>query len=138
LDKVLIVDDDLEFLNTLKEGLDKYKGQFEVLTAPDGEEATEVLKRERISVLVTDLVMQKVGGQDLLTHMTKNYPQIPCIVITGAGSHEIKKSAYRKDILCYIEKPFAFEELAWAVIDGLDRLDEGVFWQKCKTEKVVC
>ncbi len=130
MDKVLIVNSDPEFLNSLKEGLEKYKGQFEVLTALDCKEAIEVLRRERISVLVTDLVKPKVDGQELLSHMTKNYPQIPCIAITEPGSHEIKKRACREDILCYIEKQFAVEELAWAVIDGLDRLDEGVFWQK--------
>ena len=138
MDKVLIAEDDLKLQRFLHARLQKHKSKFEVLLACDGEQAIEVLKRERISVLVTDIVKAKVGRLKLLNHMTKNYPQIPCIVITGPGNLNIKKSAYRENILRYIEKPFAFEELAGAVMDSLDRLDEGIFWQKCRTGKMAC
>lgn len=132
MDKVLIVDSDPEFLNIVKEGLEKYKGQFEVLTAPDGKEAIEVSKRKRISVLVTDVVMPKLYGLKLLAHMAKNHPQIPCIVIAGPGDPEIKKTPDGEDIFRYIEKPFDFKELVGAIMEGLERLDEGIFWQNSR------
>ncbi|MFH2218378.1 MAG: response regulator [Pseudomonadota bacterium] len=128
MDKVLIVDDDPEFLSHLTEGLQKYAGQFEVVTASDGEEAVEVLKSVRISVLVTDLAMPKMDGQALLAYMEKNRPQIPCIVMTEPGSREVKDEPGR-DVLQYIEKPFDFKQLFPVIIEGLDRLDEGVFWK---------
>ncbi|HBF43379.1 MAG TPA: response regulator, partial [Desulfobacteraceae bacterium] len=62
MDKVLIVDDNLEFLGILKEGLQHYSGQFEALFASDVNEAVIKLKREDISILVTDLKMPKVDG----------------------------------------------------------------------------
>ena len=124
MEKVLIVDDDSKLLNILKKGLQKYVDQFEVLTASDGEEAIEVLKRERISVLVTDLVMPKVSGLELLTYMNQNRPHIPCIVITAHGNPEFKERAAREDVLGYIEKPFDSNELAWEILDRLDRFDE--------------
>jgi D-arabinose 5-phosphate isomerase GutQ/CheY-like chemotaxis protein len=125
MDKVLIVDDDELFLDIIKQGLQQYKSQFQVLTAPDGEEAIEVLKREYISVLVTDLVMPKLDGLELLAHMTRSYPATPCIIMTGYGSPAIKKRADRGEILSYIEKPFDSNELAGAIIKGLDLSFEG-------------
>lgn len=124
MEKVLIVDDDLKLLDILKNGLQKYVNQFEVLTASDGEEAIEVLKRERISILVTDLVMPKVSGLELLTYMNENRPHIPCIVITAHGNPEFKERAVREDVLGYMEKPFDSNELAWEILDRLDRFDE--------------
>jgi D-arabinose 5-phosphate isomerase GutQ/DNA-binding NarL/FixJ family response regulator len=125
MDKVLIVDDDELFLDIIKQGLQNYKSQFQVLTASDGVEAIEVLKREYISVLVTDLVMPKLDGLELLAHMTRTHPATPCIVMTGYGSPAIKKRAERGEILSYIEKPFDSNELAGAIIKGLDLSYEG-------------
>ena len=129
MDKVLIVDVDQIFLKRLKEGLQKYKGQFEVVTASDGEEALEVLKKERISVLITDMVMPKMDGLELLAHMRKNRPQVPCIVIAEPKNSEIKEIAARQEIFRYLEKPFDFSQLADVIMEGLDHLDEGLFWR---------
>jgi D-arabinose 5-phosphate isomerase GutQ/DNA-binding response OmpR family regulator len=125
MDKVLIVDDDELFLDIIKQGLQIYKSQFQVLTAPDGEEAINVLKREYISVLVTDLVMPNVDGLELLAYMTRSHPATPCIIMTGYGSPTIKKRAERGKILSYIEKPFDSNELAGAIVKGLDLSYEG-------------
>lgn len=130
MDKVLIVDDNLEYLNILKEGLKRYESQFEVVTDLEGKGVLEVLKRVPISVLVMDLAMPKVGGLELLPYMTKNHPQIPCIVMIEPKSSETKKKGGRGNILLYLEKPADLNELAGAIIEGLDLLDEGVFWQE--------
>ncbi len=127
MDKVLIVDDDRRTLKLFKKALKKYEDKFEVLTATNGEEAIKVLKREPILVLATDLVMPKVDGLELLAYMNKNHPQVPCIVMTGHRSPEIKRKAEQEDILDYLEKPIDFKELARAIIDGLDRVDKGAF-----------
>jgi twitching motility two-component system response regulator PilG len=127
MNNVLIVDDEIIYLEFLKNGLQKYEDRFEVLTASNGEEAIEVLKREHISVLVTDLVMPKMDGLYLLAYMSNNHPQVPCIVMTGYGSSEIRKRADHEVIISYFEKPFDFNELAWAILEGLDRLDKGDF-----------
>lgn len=127
MDKVLIVDNDLEFLNSLKVGLEKYS-QFEILTAANGLEALDILKKTRISVLVTDLEMPEMDGRELLDYMKKNRPQIPCVVMTAKESPESNNNADR-DILQYIEKPFDFNQLFTVIMEGLDRLDEGIFWK---------
>lgn len=131
MDKVLIVDDDLRFLEILRDGLRKYEGQFKVLTAEDGEQAVEVLERERISVLVTDLDMPRKCGLELLAYMTRHHSTTPCIAMTGRFSitgyfrrNTGERAAGEGALLC-IEKPLNFNKLAGAIIAALDRLDEG-------------
>ena len=137
MNKVLIVDDEPEYLEIYQSGLQKYESRFEVLTALGGEEAIEVLKKENISVLVTDLIMPEVGGLELLAHMTRNYPTTPCIVLTGYDSPELREIVDRQDILHYITKPIDFNELAWAIIEGLDRLDKGAFESGVSTSSIL-
>ncbi len=127
MDKVLIVDDEIMTLKVFKKGLEKYEDKFEVLTATNGEEAIEVLKRKPISLLVTDLEMPKVGGLELLAYMNENHPQVPCIVMTGHRSPEIKRKAEQEDILDYLEKPVDLKKLDRAILDGLDRVEKGAF-----------
>lgn len=127
MDNVLIVDDDVELLNFVEGGLRKYRGQFKVLTALDGQEAISVLRREPVSVVVTDLFMPKVDGLELLAHMTKNHPRTPCILMMGEGSPGITRREGQENALGRIEKPFDFNELAGAIIAELNRVDEGNF-----------
>jgi CheY-like chemotaxis protein len=126
MDKVLVVDDDQDFLSILEQGLRRYERQFEVLTASNGEEAIQGLRKQRISVLVTGLDMPRVEGIELLTYMFRYHPTTPCIVMTEHGAR-IKRGDDRGEILRYVEKPLDSHELALAIIDGLDRLDEGGF-----------
>ena len=124
MDKVLIVDSDPKFLSHLCDGLKKYESQFTVSSALHGKEATQTLTKEPVSVLVTDLVKPNMDGSKLLRYMAQKHPHIPCIVVTESGNSEIKEIADKKPIFRCIEKPFDFNELAWAIIDGLDALDE--------------
>ncbi len=125
MDKVLIVDDNEDVLESLTDGLEIYRSQFEVITAPDGSDAMKVLGEESISLVVTDLMMPKVGGLQLIAYMTKNYPATPVIVMTGYGTADVRDNILREGVLRYIEKPFHLKELASVIIEGLDLLDEG-------------
>jgi CheY-like chemotaxis protein len=127
MDKILIVDDNIELLSNLKKGLEKYFGQFEVLTATGGQEAIQVLAEQPVSLVVTDIKMPDVDGLTLLAHIAQTYPHLPCIVMTGYRSPQIKKGVDRHDILLHIEKPFHYSELGGAIIKGLDLVDEDEF-----------
>ena len=124
MDKVLIVDDNPKFLSSLCDGLKKYESQFEVSPFSNAEEATQALKEDPVSVLVTDLGLLNNDGRDLITYMVQNHPHVPCIVMADPGHPDIKKMADKKDIFRCIEQPVDFNELAWVIIDGLDALDE--------------
>ncbi|MCP4687095.1 MAG: response regulator, partial [Desulfobacterales bacterium] len=77
MEKVLLVDDDSIFLRIIEHEMRKYEGQFEVSLAKNGVEAVEALKKEDVSVVVTDLMMPEMDGLELLAHVTRNYPRIP-------------------------------------------------------------
>lgn len=125
MSKVLIVDPDSDFLKGINEGLKAYQGQFDVLTVSSGQTAVELLKREPVSLVVTDLKTSKIDGLALLAHITRNHPQLPCIVMTRYESPLIMKRTSAQDNPRYLHKPFDFKELVEAIFHGLDFFDEG-------------
>ena len=86
---VLLVDDDHEMLVALKEGFQRYKDSFAILLAADGLKAVESLKKNTISLVVTDLKMPGMDGFELLAHIMEHYPDIPVIIITGYSAPEM-------------------------------------------------
>ncbi|MCP4691796.1 MAG: response regulator, partial [Desulfobacterales bacterium] len=127
MEKVLLVDDDSIFLRIIEHEMRKYEGQFEVSLARNGVEAVEALKKEYVSVVVTDLMMPEMDGLELLAHVTRNYPRIPFIVITGCESDELKRWSDPRDKIQLLDKPVDFLNLARWIIEWLDHIDEGNF-----------
>ena len=119
MDKVLIVEDNPVLLKILQSGLKKYEDRFSAVMARDGEEAIEVLGREPISLMVTDLQMPKVDGLTLLTYMNDHYPEIPCVVMSAHGTPQIREKI-SSDVLKFIEKPFEIEELVETILPTLE------------------
>jgi DNA-binding response OmpR family regulator len=123
--KVLIVDDDLEMLLSLKEGLGRYDETFAVLTAMDGEEGLDQLKKNPVSLVVTDLKMPKMDGFSFLGQIMEHYPEIPVIITTGYSTPEMEKMAREGGAVGYISKPFMLEDLARKIMTALRREDDG-------------
>ncbi len=119
MDKVLIAEDDLKLQRFLHARLQKHKSEFEVLLACDGEQAIEVLKRERVSVLIADLVMPKVDGLELLSYISENYPEIPCIVMSAHATPEMEEG-FSEETFRFFRKPFHLGELVQAIIQALN------------------
>lgn len=144
---VLIVDDDQEMLLSLKEGFEKYDETFLVTMAGDGLIAMEKLKKENISLVVTDLKMPRMNGFNLLAHIMEHYPDIPVIIITAYGTPEMERLAREGGAVGYIEKPFLVENLAKKVMttlrkesDGgtLHGVSSGMFLQLVEVEQKTC
>jgi two-component system, NtrC family, response regulator len=106
---VLIVDDELNIRRVLAAML-KREG-YEVTTAADGEQALAVLEKTPVHVVVTDLVMPRVGGLELLRRVSVDYPDVPVILITAHGSVDSAVAALKAGAFDYITKPFEQEEL---------------------------
>jgi CheY-like chemotaxis protein len=121
MDKVLIVDDDLKVQRILWSRLQKYEDKFEIMLAYDGEEAMEVLQQNSISVVITDIVMPKIDGLELLAHINESYPEIPCFVMTAYGTSEIKDKLSKSTVRIF-NKPFLIDDLANAIIQVLEQV----------------
>ncbi|MGD8882966.1 MAG: response regulator [Desulfobacterales bacterium] len=122
---VLLVDDDTEMLHALKEGFKKYQESFAVVLAEDGLQAVERLKRNLISLVVTDLKMPHMDGFELLAHIMVHYPDIPVIIITGYSTPEMEQLAREGGAVGYIAKPFLIENLARQILRTLRKESEG-------------
>src|SRR5512146_3416339 len=84
---------------------------YEVTTAADGEQALGVLVKTPVHVVVTDLVMPRLGGMELLKRVAADFPDVPVIVITAHGSVDSAVAALKAGAFDYITKPFEQEEL---------------------------
>jgi len=144
---VLIVDDDAEMLATLENGFARYKDTFAVLTAENGAEAVEVLKKTVVSLVVTDLKMPRLDGFALLQHIMEYYPDIPVIVITGYSTPEMESMALEGGAVGYVAKPFMLDTLARKILTTLRQESEGgtlhsvssgIFLQLIEMEQKTC
>jgi two-component system response regulator HydG len=107
--RVLIVDDDVEMCRLLDAALRK-KG-FEIHTRGGAAEAFELVEREELDVVVTDLNMKGMNGLALCERVVANRPDVPVVVITAFGSLETAIAAIRAGAYDFITKPFEVEAL---------------------------
>ncbi|MCF8057575.1 MAG: response regulator [Desulfocapsa sp.] len=117
--KVLIVDDDKSFLQSLIDGFKAYEDKFSIITAGDGIEAVQALKKEEVSLVLTDLKMPRMDGFELVAHLSSNYSDTPVIVMTAFGTPEMEESLRAMGTIQYIEKPIDFAVLVEKILKGL-------------------
>ena len=123
--KVLIVDDDQAWLRLIQIELEDFSDSFSVLTAKDGNEALEILKKEHVSFVVTDLRMPGMDGYDLLSQVLKGYPDIPVYIITAYDKPKTRDVVFKSGAAGYLTKPFSAEELVEAISHSLKKRSEG-------------
>ncbi len=114
MDTVLIVDDDLGFQRLLGISLQKFKKEFEVLLANNGEEAMAVLARRSVNLIVTDIQMPKVDGLTLLAHVNDVYPGTPAVIMTAHSIPEIETQFAQTGQLL-LKKPFTMDALVQVI-----------------------
>ncbi len=106
---VLVVDDDEGVRSWLSVLLTE--ARCRVLTAPDGVEATSLLKTEAVDLLITDYAMPRMNGLDLTRWTRTCLPHVGVIVITGNNDPALAAAAHRAGALRVLLKPFPMEEL---------------------------
>jgi len=115
---VLVVDDEPRIRRLVEMALGD-RG-YRVLTAPSAEEAGELLGREAVDVVVTDLQLPGRSGLDLLADTRRRHPAVPVILITAFGTVESAVEAIKSGAFDYVLKPFRMEELESLVERALD------------------
>ncbi len=108
--KILIVDDEETILNVFKEYLETVNN-YDVLTARDGLEALEIIKREEISCCFTDLSMPVLDGLELTKRIHAYDRTIPVVVITGFPSTENVIGTLKNGVVDFLTKPIKMEQL---------------------------
>ncbi len=109
LKHVLIVDDDINILEVLDARLTA--SGFIVFQATNGFSALNILEKQKIDILVSDMKMPEMSGMDLLTETSKLHPRLPIIFLTAYGTIPDAVKAVRAGAIDYIAKPFDGKEL---------------------------
>lgn len=107
--KVLLVDDEEEFVSALAERL-TLRG-LEVETALDGEEALAKLHDRPPDVVILDVMMPGLGGLDVLRQIKASHPDTQVLLLTGHGSTKEGIEGMRLGAFDYLIKPVDIEEL---------------------------
>jgi len=116
---VLIVDDEKNFLLSLKSNLAAYANDFEVVTSENGAKAIAALSSTPIDFVVTDLNMPVLDGFELLAHMSRHHPKMPVIVMSATVTTDIAERLDRFGVTQFVEKPFKAQDLAYLICNEL-------------------
>jgi two-component system response regulator HupR/HoxA len=120
--RVLFVDDEEKILKALERSL--LDEPYEALFANSGKEALEVLKREQVHVLVTDMRMPEMTGLKLVRIVKKEYPYVIRLVLSGYTDIETLLAAINEgEIFRFITKPWKDEELKTTIRQTIEFYD---------------
>ena len=118
--KVLVVDDEQKMCEFLELVLSQDGHQ--VLAATSGEQALDIIKSNPdLDVIVTDLMMPKITGMEVLEEAKRMLPDTPVIMITGYSTVENAVQAMKAGAFDYLPKPFKVDEVKLVVKKALDR-----------------
>ena len=117
---VLIVEDDYGLLKLAQKVLQSCG--YRILSAENGEEALKVGKEHegQIDLMITDVVMPKMGGKKAVDRLQPLYPQMKVIYMSGYTDNAIVRHGVLAPGLNFLEKPFTPEGLARKVREALD------------------
>jgi PAS domain S-box-containing protein len=117
----ILLADDEQALRDLARLILETQG-YQVLLAADGQEAVEIYEREghSIDLVLLDLTMPRLAGQDAFHQMLKINPMVPVLFTSGFSKQHLSQSDHER-ILGFIGKPFLPEDLTRGVRAALDQ-----------------
>jgi DNA-binding response OmpR family regulator len=110
--KILVVDDEQKILNVIQAYL--IKEGYEVLTASDGEEALNIFKNQQIHLIILDLMLPKISGEQVCNRIRAT-SSVPIIMLTAKTEEDNKIEGLAIGADDYITKPFSNRELVGRV-----------------------
>jgi two-component system OmpR family response regulator len=118
-DKILVVEDDLNLLATLRYNL--RKEGYDVVTAADGAEALETARREKPDLLVLDVMLPKLSGLEVCRILRSEMP-VPILMLTAKTDETDKIIGLGIGADDYMTKPFSVRELLARIAAMLRRV----------------
>lgn len=109
---ILVVDDDPHIRELLRLYLQKER--YQLLEAIDGQEALDILERERVQLAIVDIMMPNINGYELCKQIRRYY-DIPIIMLTAKGEITDKEKAYKAGTDDYVVKPFEPQEILFRI-----------------------
>lgn len=116
-EKILIVDDDPSILQLTQVVL--IKEGYDVSAAKSAGIALRMLKKEKFDLMVTDIVMPRISGLELLRRARVIDPYLPAIIITGHGTIDLAIDSLKEGAQSFLLKPFGVHEISNTVKEAL-------------------
>ncbi|MCF8041373.1 MAG: response regulator [Desulfarculaceae bacterium] len=117
--KVLVVDDERDFLESLVRRLQRRSVDAAGVTS--GEAALEHLEREKADVVVLDVKMPGMNGIEALRQIKQCHPEVEVILLTGHASVESGVEGLALEAFDYLIKPVKLDELIERIMEAFDR-----------------
>jgi CheY-like chemotaxis protein len=121
--KVMLVDDEKEFVHALSERLKTRN--LESSIAYDGEQALSMLDEDVPDVMVLDLMMPGIDGIEVLRRIKQTHPRVEVIILTGHGSDREREMAEELGAFAYLNKPVDIDRLARVMREAYSRVSRG-------------
>ncbi len=125
--KLMLVDDEERFLSSIAKLLAK-KG-VDAVTANSGAEAIEKLKQQTIHVVILDVKMPGMDGNEALIEIKRRFPLVEVIMLTGHATVESAVDGLKSGAMDYLMKPISIDELIQKAEEGFEkrmRLEEKI------------
>ncbi len=119
--RIMVIDDEPKLRQFLKEILELR--EYEVLTAENGPDALQQLKRQKVHLILLDLMMPVMDGYEVY-HLLKENPEtrdVPVIIVTARGERKDRQLGIDSAPYNYLAKPFQTEDLMLKVREVLRR-----------------
>ncbi|WP_234952827.1 response regulator [Rhodopirellula baltica] len=122
-ERILFVDDDTIVLRVLRRSMEE---DYDVETADSGLKALEILRgASPISCVVSDMRMPIMDGVELVQKISLEWPEIPCIILTGNQDEESERRAIEEaNVFCLMNKPSPRGEIIEAIENALKSRSE--------------
>ena len=121
--RLLIAEDEKYLREKVTKNIDWVAYGYEVVVASDGEEALEIMEREQIDLLVTDIRMPGMDGIELTERAKALNEELKVIVISGHAEFELAQASIRLGVEDYLLKPFRSERLLEVVEKARAKLE---------------
>ncbi|MBN2418149.1 MAG: response regulator [Deltaproteobacteria bacterium] len=118
--KVLLVDDEREFVQTLSERL--LMRDMGSAVAYDGESALELIKEDEPEVMILDLRMPGIDGIEVLRKVKETQPEIEVIILTGHGSESDREVCMNLGAFAYLHKPVDIDLLSETIRQANEKI----------------
>jgi YesN/AraC family two-component response regulator len=118
MEKILIVDDEVDILRVIRKYL---QGDYNILTAVEGRGALEIFKKEKPTVMVTDIRMPGMDGIELIRRVREMSREVEIIAITGHGDVQLSHESLRVGASDCLLKPIDVSMLEDSIDRALER-----------------
>lgn len=125
MNTVLLVDDDKSWLACLEDYMNVYASHLQVLSAPDGARALEIIKSHDVDLIMTDLKMPQMDGYELLSRLSKHHPEMAVIIASALDESEVKERLNNNGSYRYLRKPIQLKVLGEEIIKTLKEDSRG-------------